>query len=652
MPHERLWGDFDGAPRPRPEFVLGAQFVESHPDRWRRYLVGGRWALLPFSVLGGLCCFRWASELFGRRSGLLALALWCFEPNILTWSAAIGTDSIAAALGVGAGYCFWRWLREPSWARAVVAGLAFGLAQLSKMTWIVLFGLWPVLWIVSRWVRGRTRAGVPSGTQMIAILLVGMYVLNLGYAFDGSWTRLGSYTFHSRLLAAGAPRATGETAGNRFSGTFLGSFPVPFPKSYVVGMDLQRADFENGAPSYLFGRWADRGWWYYYLVGLGLKIPLGIWGLGLLAVWSCLRSSRTIPVAPGDGRSEGRPSTDLIDHLAVLLPAIVEIVLVSSQSGFSSHFRYVLPALPLGFVWISQAANWGTRRITPSPAVGLLLAWFVLSSLGTYPHTISYFNELAGGPAGGHRYMLGSSFSWSQDQFYVKEWLREHPEVDSPYVQLERSVSLERMGILSRGSPPRSTRARRDTPGDDATTAGPVPGWHVIALQHIHERGDGYRYFLSCKPVARIGHSTLIFHIDLAEANRIRGDLGLPEIPPEPPSPPLLDQMLTCSESPPGPVPVALLAPGRDGVAEDAAFAASIRRDPDLRVSPITVDGILHGQLSACDVLVVPGGSASLQAVSLGEPGREAIRDFVRRGGGYVGVCAAHSWRRSITSGA
>jgi len=40
------------------------------------------------------------------------------------------------------------------------------------------------------------------------------------------------------------------------------------------------------------------------------------------------------------------------------------------------------------------------------------------------------------------------------------------------------------------------------------------------------------------------------------------------------------------------------------------------------------------------DVLFVPGGSGSKEARAMTPEGREAVRDFVRRGGGYVGVCA------------
>ena len=45
-------------------------------------------------------------------------------------------------------------------------------------------------------------------------------------------------------------------------------------------------------------------------------------------------------------------------------------------------------------------------------------------------------------------------------------------------------------------------------------------------------------------------------------------------------------------------------------------------------------------RLRTFDVLILPGGSGSQQARRLGSEGCEAICDFVRDGGGYVGICA------------
>ena len=57
-------------------------------------------------------------------------------------------------------------------------------------------------------------------------------------------------------------------------------------------------------------------------------------------------------------------------------------------------------------------------------------------------------------------------------------------------------------------------------------------------------------------------------------------------------------------------------------------------------VAMLDPDEIRHGGLKDFDVLIQSGGRASEQAEELGDDGRERIREFVRGGGGYVGLNA------------
>ncbi len=59
-------------------------------------------------------------------------------------------------------------------------------------------------------------------------------------------------------------------------------------------------------------------------------------------------------------------------------------------------------------------------------------------------------------------------------------------------------------------------------------------------------------------------------------------------------------------------------------------------------LSVFKVDGkdIRAGKLQECDVVLLPGGSGSGEAKALEETGRQEIRSFVERGGGYLGICA------------
>ena len=180
------------------------------------------------------------------------------------------------------------------------------------------------------------------------------------------------------------------TSGNRFANSWLARVPVPFPRNYVMGIDLQKWDLERKMLSYLRGEWKVGGWWYYYLYAMAIKVPLGTWLLVVLSVIDCLRRS---------------PSRD---ELFVLVPLFAVLILVSSQTGFSHHLRYVLPIFPFAFVWISRLAR--DTRVVGSPmkylrATGVV--WSVASSLWIYPHSLSYFNELVGEPKHGHEHLGG-----------------------------------------------------------------------------------------------------------------------------------------------------------------------------------------------------------------------------------------------------
>ena len=60
------------------------------------------------------------------------------------------------------------------------------------------------------------------------------------------------------------------------------------------------------------------------------------------------------------------------------------------------------------------------------------------------------------------------------------------------------------------------------------------------------------------------------------------------------------------------------------------------------QATPVVLKGgdIGRMDLKSFDVIVFPGGSGSGQSKTLGEAGLKNVREFVRGGGGYVGICA------------
>jgi hypothetical protein len=142
------------------------------------------------------------------------------------------------------------------------------------------------------------------------------------------------------------------------------------------------------------------------------------------------------------------------NELVLHAPAVVILFFVSSQTGFNHHSRYILHAMPFLYITIGRLFSkhgergriiapistpaspgcwgpWATSLalpLAPWLAGGIALTWSVASSLAIYPHSLSYFNELAGGPENGHAHLVDSNIDWGQDLLYLKAWIDEHPE--------------------------------------------------------------------------------------------------------------------------------------------------------------------------------------------------------------------------------
>ncbi|MEZ6121626.1 MAG: hypothetical protein R3C49_00465 [Planctomycetaceae bacterium] len=403
---------------------------------------------------------------------------------------------------------------------------------LSKATWIIVFGIWPAMWLGWRLLATTSRNHrwwLNEPVQMVSGVCLALYVLNLGYGFEGSGTRLRDYQFIS--TAIGGPLPAGDegkgqipyprdfflgSVRNQFTNRAIGAIPVPLPRNFVQGIDRQKFHFEKENWSYLRGQWRNRGWIYYYVYAAAVKVPLGIW---LLAGCSLL-----LAVCQPVHRC------GLSDEIFVLTAAFSLLLFVSLQTGFNRHLRYVLPCFPFVFILISRVATTIPRKqwLAAVPAI-LACVWLVASSLATFPHHLSYFNELVGGPTNGWKHLSSSNTDWGQDLLHLKTWLEEHPEaghssVDDGDLNSEhqkplglawhvRVVEPELAGIQSRPVPEI-----------------PEPGWFAVSVNRLHDRSGDYAYFQQLKPIAWAGYSIPIYHLTTADCNRLRQPMGFPPV--------------------------------------------------------------------------------------------------------------------------
>ena len=216
------------------------------------------------------------------------------------------------------------------------------------------------------------------------------------------------------------------------------------------------------------------------------------------------------------------------------------LALVSSQTGINHHSRYVLPIFPFFFVWMSKAARAFERKERCGGCLGrAALAWAVASSLLVYPHSLSYFNESVGGPANGSEHLVDSNIDWGQDLFFLRDWLKAHPEARPLGLAYFGGFDPRVAGIeftLPQKAKPAGTNPR-------AQEIGPRPGWYAVSVSLMRGREYGipdglggvswspqnnYTYFQHFRPVAHAGWSIYIYHITPEECRESGGRWDFP----------------------------------------------------------------------------------------------------------------------------
>lgn len=397
-----------GGPQvPRPEgpeqlsqgwgpWIYGAAFMRANPDRYLRTFFRARWLPVLAAMLTALVLHAWARSLFGERAAALASAFFLLSPAVLAHGHLATVDAACMASIFG---CFWLARcgargdgSEPTrWGAWAGVGAAWGVALLVKFTALLLL---PAFALAIGW--HRRRAPARAAAEVAALLVAALVVVNAGMMGQGSGTPLDEYRFISR---------TCQTLQARLPG----GLPVPLPRAYVLGFDAVRRDTEQGEfGSYLMGRWTQRGQLHHDAVAFAVKTPLPTLLLLAATPWA-LRRRRL----PGP------------EWLWIATPLLVLGLSLALLNQVKTGSRYLLPLEPLlallsAAVWWSPQSRWTRRQAAAAALCGALLLG---SALARHPEHLAFFNRLAGGREGGHRFLVRSDLDWGQDLYRLPEAL-------------------------------------------------------------------------------------------------------------------------------------------------------------------------------------------------------------------------------------
>ncbi len=404
----------------------------------------------------GLVIFGWARSLSNTTDGLIGLTTWVLNPMALAYGHLVITDPGLAFLFALALWSFDRFAAQPNPARAALAGLTIALALLTKYAAVVLFPVCAVVAALHIW---RDCSKVWQWLVGLSVMAVTCYgVILLCYA--PHW--------------APPPPITTEMAARLKVPTWFTILrPVLVPRDYFRGLALMLVHAKQGHLAFLCGQWSERGWWYYFPVALALKTPVALLGLaGLCRVNR--RDERLVPLLG---------------------------VLIFLGFAMTSHtdigVRHVLPVFPLLSVVVGASLAKASRGVRIAGWV--LCGWLAIVAVRSCPDYIPYFNELAGGAAHGHEYLVDSNLDWGQDVKWLKIYAEQHhiEKLAGSYFGPGGALAYYGIPFTGMDSQQLATLHEADVVVSATWLMRPEYAW--LRQQH--------------QPVARIGHGLFVYRL-------------------------------------------------------------------------------------------------------------------------------------------
>ena len=407
-------------------------FQANDPDR---VLLPGRLVVVGLLLLLLALIGAAGRALAGPSAGLLALWLAALDPTLLAHGRLVTTDLIAALAMLGAVLAWARLLERTDASRLAAAAVAAAVLPLGKLSWPLTAPA--LLAVTAHHVAGRSPLGAETwararraATLLLGLALTAYVAVWASYGFRYSMVvgpdadRVSLLVPHRpgdappasleetwrSLLAGrdGAPAGRVQRAVEAARRTRL----LPEAYLFVVAYNA-KANQERS--SYFFGQYSTRGTLGYFPFLLLVKTPLPTLLLclvGLAALW------RHPP-----------PDATARSLLAGLLTLAITVAIAASFSDLQIGHRHLLPLYPPLLACAGAAATLAPAgRFSRRPLRVAALVWLLAANLWIHPHYLSYFNELIGGPARAHHYVLDSNIDWGQDLLRLAAWRRRHPE--------------------------------------------------------------------------------------------------------------------------------------------------------------------------------------------------------------------------------
>ncbi|MBN1874248.1 MAG: glycosyltransferase family 39 protein [Anaerolineae bacterium] len=524
-----------------------------HPAR---IATAGRVPILLMGVLLGAIIFRWTKERATSYAGIIALTLYAFDPNFIAHNSLITTDTAAVLLSVATLYIVEQMISKSTNRRVnkdpkedskyaptgklIGLGALIGLAQLAKVSALML---------------------IPVVGFILLVDIIRLYVKNPESSITNYESRIANYELRitncESRIADYVSRITHHAlrifphllrtytivfltaflvvwAGYKFEIAPVPGFPIPLPAAtHIKIYQSLQEHYTYGHPTFLMGRVSTHGWWWYFPIAFLLKTPLPILIFSLwlpmqfisdeLRIANCELRITNCELRITNCRLRVPHPESRIQNLKFSLPLILFPCLYTLSSLLSTvniGYRHLLPILPFLYIGIgtrigklaNQHIAFHTSRFIHHVShftFYILLSWLILGTLLIAPNYLTFFNALAGGAAGGYRYLVDSNLDWGQNLWDLKNWMENHNESHVYYAHYS-PARPQVYGINADFLPP-DPRAVDFTPWD------PTPGLYAIGATVLQgpyaPDHNTYAWFRTHKPTAILGNALWVYQV-------------------------------------------------------------------------------------------------------------------------------------------
>ena len=490
------------------QFNLGGEFLYRSGNNPDQILILTRLPMILILILLGFYIFKWARELFGNKTALLALFLFSFSPTFLAHGRLVTTDVGAAAGVFIATYYFIKALKTPSKKNIILAGISFGLAELCKFSVILLIPFFAILALIW-WL-------IKLGTWKSALKIL-ILVFIIGYLLIWPVYQYHVWNYPPERQAKDTEFLLGSTPFPKVREILVWASTKPILRAYAhyglgLALVLQRA--AGGHTTYFLGEVSATGWKNYFPMVYAIKEPLAFHILTLIALLYAAFLIKK-PFWQGTGR---RIKGWVKNHFPefAMLTFISLYWLTSLTSNLNIGVRHLLPVFPFTILLVSVM----TINFLKAPflklkyaLLGVLILWQAISVISIYPHFLAYANEIVGGPDNLYIYTVNSNLDWGQDLKRLKKWVNEN-KIDKIYVDYFGGGDAQYY-LKEKYAPWWGTRDESEFPKGNylAVSATFLQGGRGIPIPGFDQPSGFYRWLDKYPPVAKIGYSIFIYQI-------------------------------------------------------------------------------------------------------------------------------------------